>query len=130
MGSNKTTVGNVAGVPAVTFTAAGQDSGPLLFNVCSGWEKWVFQLTGSGTGYSVTIYGTLDRDTATGASASPQWFALPGNVSEANPVWSNPLTAVNPALFSNAPLVAVKAVSAALPGGVTGSVTLQIYVAP
>jgi len=130
MGSNKTTVGNAAGVSAATFTAAGQDSGPLLFNVCTGYEKWVFQLTGSGTGYAVTIYGTLDRDTAAGTAVTPQWFALPGQSSEASPAWTNPLTMDSPALAVNAPLVAVRAVSSALPGGESGSVTLQIFVAP
>lgn len=132
MGSSNTTVGNQAGKPLMTFTAAGQDTGSLLYNEATSYSKWGFQLTGTGTGYLITLYGTFDRDTAAGTAASPQWFELPAPSTEAAFQYANPLAnAVGQrVMFCNMPMVAVRAVSSAQPGGASGSVTLLAYVSP
>jgi len=127
----------------------GNDSG-LWGCAAMGFTKWVFQLLGTLTGVSVTIYGTIDPNaylvyTANAANDGPttgtlyipgtalgqavsvpasSWFALPGP-SEASGTGgiANPLTATTTLLVSSLPLVAVRAVvttAAAVTG--TGSV--------
>ena len=127
-----------------TFTAAGQDSGvlgvipavsakyPPLRLWPYGWEKFSFQLIGSGTGYAVTVYGTFDQDTAAGNASN--WFTLPGNAVDSGiAAWANPLIAGNPnasALEVKSKLLAVRATSALALGesAVTGSVTILVGV--
>jgi hypothetical protein len=144
MGSSITSVGSAGGKPVFTFTASGQDTGVLpLMNECSRWPKWMFQVVGAGTGYTVTLYGTIDTVTAyqdfpldqqpvnNYGSTGNEWFPLPAPSVEAGFQWTNPLTTGN-ALYTTAPLVAVRAVSSTTIGfpGVTGEVTLLAFVLP
>ena len=94
----------------------------------------MFQLTGTGTGYSVTMYGTIDADTAYNVPGNgAYWFELPAPSTESGGgdafVWSNPMTlgVGTSALYVQAPLVAVRAVSA---GVVAGTVELLAFVQP
>lgn len=147
MSSNIVSVGNRAGKSVFTFAAAGVDTGSLMAPVanggnplgglreCSRWCKWMFQLTGTGTGYSVTMFGTLDVGTAYNEPGNGGfWFELPAHsVQEAGGdvfFWSNPLTLGigTSALYLNCPLVAVRALSGA--GAVTGTVNLLAFVEP
>ena len=143
MGSNIVSVGSRAGKPIFTFTAGGEDTGSLMavppgtpgLWECSRWTKWMFQLVGTGTGYSVTMYGTIDTATAYNEPGNGHfWFELPAPSTESGGgdafVWSNPLTlgVGTSALYVQAPLVAVRAVSAA--GAVTGTVELLAFVQP
>lgn len=133
MGSNIVSVGNRAGKPIATFTATGQDTGPLLFNECSRWSKWLFQLVGTGNGYQVTLYGTIDLATAQNISTNPEWFELPSPSVENGFGWANPLQigVGQRACYVSAPFVAVRAVSSAIPGSnVSGTVALQALVVP
>jgi hypothetical protein len=95
-----------------------------------GWEKFSFQLTGTGTGYAVTVYGTFDYQTSIGNGT--EWFVLPGNSTDATVAqWSNPLQSgpTSCALNVKAPLLAVRATSASAVGfTATGTVTLQMLV--
>jgi hypothetical protein len=142
MGSSITSVGGAGGKPVFTFTASGQDSGVLpIVSECSRWPKWMFQLVGAGTGYSVTLYGTIDTVTAyqdfpaaqqpvnNYGSTGNEWFPLPAPSVEVGGdafTWTNPLTLGN-ALYVTAPLVAVRAVSA---GVVVGEVSLLVFSLP
>ena len=127
-----------------TFTAAGQDSGvlgvipavsakyPPLRLWPYGWEKFSFQLLGTGTGYAITVYGTFDQDTAAGNANN--WFTLPGNpVDTGIASWSNPMIAGNvnaSALEVRTKLLAVRATSDLALGSssVTGTITLSVGV--
>lgn len=143
MGSISGRVGNNGAVVGYTFTAAGQDSGVIgvlpadnnytpakrLWPV--GWEKFGLQLTGSGTGYSITVYGTFDQATALGEAE--EWFILPGNSADATQgQWANPmLSGVNTAnsLAVKAPLLALRATADNAPGQTaSGTVNLQYIV--
>lgn len=126
MGSIPGRVGVIA-PKEYTFTAAGQDSGPVgvypgggrlpfirLWPL--GWEKFSFQVIGPGTGYAITVWGTYDIATAEGNGTA--WFQLPGNSEDstsAGGTWSNPLLSDNPnnyALEVKAKLRAVRFTSA------------------
>lgn len=133
MGSNAATVGNKAGKPLFTFTDVGQDTGPLGFDeVPGGYKARVFQLIGAGTGMNVTVYGTLDKDTALGNANN--WGILPAPNTEASASWNNPLTTdpTSCLLYVNATFIAIRAVSVAPDGApdVTGSVQLLLLAAP
>jgi hypothetical protein len=142
MGSNNTTIGNRGGTNLFSFTAPGQDSGPLLFYVSPpnqkshnyslvrGCKDFTFGLTGDGVGLAITLYFTTDMDTATGISANPAWFLCPAPATEAATQWSNPLTNVvgqNVTQFK-ANCIAFRGVSGLIDGGppVTGTVNLQM----
>lgn len=146
MSSNIVSVGNRAGKSVFTFAAAGEDTGSLMAPVinggdllgglreCARWTKWVFQLTGVGTGYAITVFGTIDVATAYNEPGNGGfWFELPAPSTESGVgdafVWSNPLTlgVGTSALYVNAPLVAVRALSA---GTVTGTVNLLVFAQP
>lgn len=144
MGSNNTTIGNHAGEDLFTFTAAGQDSGPLLYYVSPAGNKphnyslvracrdFTFGLTGTGTGLQVTLYFTTDVNTAAGISigANAVWFLAPAPSTEASAQWSNPMVNVvgQNACNFKANAIAFRAVSAADPSGapLSGSVGLQM----
>ncbi len=130
MGSNSASVGNFYGKPYVTFTAAAQDSGSLGFEEIPPFYKArTFQLlVVSGSGFTITIYGTLDKSTAAGTGGTA-WEPIPAPSTESTPAWVNPLTdAPGTRLFyCNAPLAAVRAVSAG--GAWTGSCILVILAA-
>ena len=139
MGSNVVTVGNNGGKNVFTFTSAGQDTGPLMFTECSRWSKWLFQLIGSGQNYAITVFGTIDQNTASGAinpaTGLPyaEWFELPSPSTEATSSWNNPLLtgAQTCALYCNVPLVAIRATSASnINGAAAGSVALLALVSP
>lgn len=145
MGSIPGRIGVNGALVAYTFTAAGQDTGVIGVEPAPnayyppirlwpyGWEKFSFQLAGSGTGYAITVYGTYDMATAAGTASN--WFTLPGNAVDAGvAAWANPMIAGNPnamALEVKAKLVAVRAVSALAVGSsnVTGSIELLYGVA-
>jgi hypothetical protein len=149
MGSSITSVGSKGGKPLFTFTAAGQDTGSFMAHIpravpgqpipiiqpglreCPRWSKWMFQLTGTGTGYAVTMYGTIDEPTARNeAGNGGYWFPLPAPSSETVGdafAWTNPLT-VGTALYVHAILVGVRAVSGV--GPITGTVELLAFVEP
>lgn len=96
-----------------------------------GWEKFTFQLTGTGTGFSILVYGTIDQQTALGLAN--EWFVLPGNpIDNGQGQWANPmLSQVNTAsaLSVKAPLLAVRAVASTAPGGaITGSIKFNVLV--
>lgn len=136
MGSSVTSVGSKGGKVLVAFTASGQDTGSLFphMSEATRWGKWLFQLTGTGTGYSVTVYGTIDIPTAYNLPGNnAEWFELPAPSTESGSAWSNPLTIPdNRALYVTAPLVAIRAVSDTQIGfpGVTGTVSLQVLTTP
>lgn len=102
MASGNSTVGNAAGIVMTSFTAAG-DSGPLMYYVSppGNWpsnyslirtrKEFTIGLGGSGSGLSVTLYFTTDRDTADGTSLNPVWFLCPSPSTEASSQWSNPM---------------------------------------
>lgn len=136
MGSAVTSVGSKGGKPLFTFTASGLDTGSLLPQMweCSRWGKWMFQLTGTGTGYAVTLYGTLDVDTAyNNPGNSGAWFELPSPNTESNFSWANPLQ-IAPGKSTcqvNAHIIAFRAVSSTVIGGtITGSVNLLMFATP
>lgn len=125
-------VGNRAGKPVYSFTAAGQDSGVLSLKEAARSQKWMFQLTGTGTGYQVTLYGTIDQATGYNEPGNnAEWFELPSPSVESGFAWANPLMIApgRRACYVNAPLVAVRAVSDNAPGATaSGTVELQAFV--
>lgn len=144
MGSNRTSIGNAAGENLFTFTAAGQDSGPLMYYVSPagnkphnyslvrGCSEFTFGLTGTGTGLQITVYFTTDLATANGTAtgANAVWFLAPAPSTEASAQWSNPMTNVvgQNVLHFKANAIAFRAVSAADPSGapLVGSTGLQM----
>jgi hypothetical protein len=142
MGSNRTTIGNAGGINLFTFTAAGQDSGPLLYSVSAagnkphnlslvrGCTEFTFGLTGAGTGLLITLYFTTDLATAAGTSANPVWFLAPAPSTEASAQWSNPMTNVvgSNACHFKANAIAFRATSEVDPSGapLAGSTGLQM----
>lgn len=146
MGSIAGRAGNNGAILGFPFTAAGQDS--LVIGVKAqpsaqvnqypaqriwpvGWEKFSFQLTGTGTGYSIKVYGTFDQQTALGNAN--EWFLLPGNaVDSSQGNWANPmLSGVENASVLNvkAPLLAIRATSDNAPGQTaSGTINLMYMV--
>lgn len=120
------------------------DSGPLFFQVASGWTKWGVMarsdIPGNPiNGLSATVYGTWDQDTADGtlttynangivtSSANSNWYqaVTPSTESSGDTaVWSNPLTALGQAFWSNTHYLAIRINVSAL---VSGSVLFVIY---
>jgi hypothetical protein len=141
MGSNRTTLGNNGGEGLFTFTAAGQDSGPLLYSVspigtpqhnysliraCS---EFTLGLVGTGQGLQITLYFTTDTATASGQANN--WFLVAAPSTEASAMWSNPLinTVGQNVCHFKANALAFRAVSSVIDGmpvPVTGAVTLQM----
>jgi hypothetical protein len=145
MGSVNGRVGNTGSIVGFTFTAAGQDSGVVGVNPAAsaqyppirlwpvGWEKFTFQVTGTGTNYAITVYGTFDANTANGVAGAAEWYELPGTPTDSTIAqWQNPMLSNVPganAFQCKAPLLAVRATSAATPGNtVTGTVNFQYQV--
>lgn len=148
MGSIQGRAGNTGAIAGFTFTGPGQDSGVIgVFPPPSaqyphmriwpiGWEKFSFQLTGAGTGYAITVYGTIDQATSFGQASN--WFILPGEaVDSASGQWANPLLSpdttggqpIANALDCKSRLLALRATSAAAPGfTAAGSITLEYLV--
>ena len=103
------------------------DSGPIMWEAI-GFKTWAFQQLGGTTGYSVTIYGTIDPslytylDSVTGAIATPQqlativpassWVPLPGPAEQTGTgTIANPMVSGTTNFFQyNGTLVAVRAV--------------------
>jgi hypothetical protein len=146
MSSNIVSVGNKAGKSVFTFTASGQDTGSLMAPVenggdllrglreCTRWNKWLLQLTGTGIGYAVTLFGTIDVATAFNEPGNnAEWFELPSPSVESGFSWSNPLM-LSPggrACYVNTPLVAIRAVSSTIIGfTISGTVSLLAFVEP
>lgn len=106
MGSVITTLGNRAGKPLVTLSAASYDTGVILstspvINVVTdlqvpgdlpmGYKNVLFQLlVGDMTVGSVTVYGTIDKQTMLGNAEN--WEPIVSPSTEAAFAWSNPLT--------------------------------------
>jgi hypothetical protein len=97
---------------------------PQMTEAC-GYSEWDFGLTGIFTGYSVTIYGTLDP-AAVNQDGSPNvnypapgaaggaWFGLQAPLPESSDdafQYFNPLTAITENLHYKGALVAVCAVA-------------------
>ncbi len=127
--------------PATAYGTLGvNDSG--WFATPIGMSKYTFQLVGGGTGYSVSVYGTIDPTaylsytqhygsdgfegsvpaTSSGLLPAPSEQSGTGNM-------ANPLTSTALFLYCNMPLVAVRAVltASATP---TGSVSLIGFAIP
>lgn len=114
------------------------DSGPLLFQVCSGWAKWGVMvrpdIPGNQNqiqGLSATIYGTNDLDTADGtlttynanggvtSSANSIWFPIPTPSLQTGDgqTFSNPITAAGQAFWCNQHWAAIRINVSAITGG-------------
>jgi hypothetical protein len=106
------------GVPGTS-----NDSGAVMWEGI-GFTKWVFQFIGGITGYTVTLYGTIDpaarpngQPIAKGSTAIPatSWFVLPGPSEQGGTgTINNPITGTNPLFTASLPLVAVRAVVTAI----------------
>jgi hypothetical protein len=148
MGSNVTSVGGKAGQDLFSFTAAGQDSGPLgitsssdpsnLFNCGEaseilGFKNFVLTLGGGGTGLDILVYFTTDRDTAYKRGGT-DWHLVVAPANQADVAnWSNPMrnSPGNDALKCDVPVLAFRAVSSATIGGtITGTTTLKLFAVP
>lgn len=130
--------GIAQGTP-ISSTSGTFDSGPIATEAI-GFSKWAFQMvqigTTSVTGYSATIYGTIDpeayiawqRQIQTGQTTSinaNSWFKLPAPAEQTGTGTStNPITALGTVLpYNLSPLVAVRCVLTA--SAATG--TVQVY---
>lgn len=164
MGSNVTTVGERAGMlfgsaqtfgqvgqtnaPALVPIAGAYDTGSIGFQMVSGWTKVVFQIISATpgvafSGFTVTLYGSLDLATVAptgwnpggsvlvGAGSSTNWAELPAPSNQAESpgvAWTNPLTAATQLMYCNAPFPAYRAlVTVQSP---TGSIYLAMYGTP
>lgn len=133
------TANGVAQSQPITAASGTFDSGPIAVEAI-GFSKWGFQLAQIGaaavTGYSATIYGTLDpeayiswqRIISGGAAATinaNNWFKLPAPAEQTGTGTSaNPITALGTILpYNLSPLVAVRCVLTA--AAATG--TVQVY---
>jgi len=135
--------GSAGGVNLVSTSAASADSGVQL-NEFDGFSKWSFQLLGTFTGYSVTIYGTNDpaakyqtqnsffgpiTTLVTHGATIPatSWFVLDAPATSAG-TEANPLVAAGTSLNHSGKLVAVRAVVTGT--AQTGTVTVLASVSP
>jgi hypothetical protein len=100
----------------VSTTTAG-NFGPF-FVEAPGFDHWAFQLTGTWTGFTATIYGTLDPTVLSGpalantsyptpGSAGAAWVLLYGPSETAGAPQANPLTAITQLLESKIPWLAI-----------------------
>ena len=124
--SNLLTVGDKGGVIILQTDQASADSGAKIM-AARGFSKWVFQLRGTFTGYSVTIYGTIsaeaaeiyDQNVLAGIPdakiiiGNDAWFGIPAPSTSAADafVYVNPLTTTGQVLYSGIPLNAVRAIA-------------------
>lgn len=123
MGASQYTVGSLGGKVLYTANAPANGtyfSGPTMTEA-RGFKNWVFSLATPTTisGYSVTVYGTLDSSAVlqngqpnpnypNPGSAGGNWFALnPGTSAAAPADVANPLTATSSYCPFSGPLVAV-----------------------
>ena len=109
------------------------DSGAIGFQEFSAFSKIVVQRTGQGTGYVVTVYGTIDRDTAAGIAtgSAAEWQPIPSPSTEAANQWSNPLTDSNKLMAIDKPFAAIRfTITAASGMSQSGTVGVQVYAAP
>ena len=135
--------GSAGGVTLVVTSAASADSGVQL-NEFDGFSKWSFQLLGTFTGYSVTIYGTNDpaakyqtQNSFFGPNTTlvmhgatiptSSWFVLDAPATSAG-TETNPLVASGTSLNHSGKLVAVRAVVTGT--AQTGTVTVIAAVSP
>lgn len=133
---NSSTVGALYGKVLWTFNTSGddigEDTGPLSYLETPPWYKGrTFQLVGSGTGFTITIYGTLDGNTADDINGGAAWDPIPAPSTESTPAWSNPMTDVagTRLFFCNAPFAAVRAVSTSPGSNMTGTLALVMLAA-
>lgn len=132
-------------------TINGNDSGQVM-NEAANFTKWTFQMTGGGTGYSVTIYGTADRliyrawmnslnpgqptfnapsqPVINTAALASSWFPLYAQSDQSGTgAPANPMTATSPSMQFSGELVAVRAVLTTTTGA-AGSVTIVASAVP
>ncbi|MDE2098158.1 MAG: hypothetical protein KGL39_12965 [Patescibacteria group bacterium] len=109
----------------LTCTATATSNPTVQMAEASGFGEWEFALTGTFTGFSVQLYGTIDPkavnddgtpNTTYGApgAAGAAWFPLPAQSTEGTgdtSVFNNPLTAINQIMHYKGHLVAVCAVA-------------------
>lgn len=147
--------GNSGGVVLLTLNSAASaialpnygtvgtnDSGGYVGAI--GMTKWIFQKIGAGTGYTVTLLGTINpaayqaytnggAGDPIGTSAIPasDWFVLPGPSEQSGTgIIANPLTDTTPILTVSMPLVAVRAVLTAVSGTQSGVAQIVGFAVP
>jgi hypothetical protein len=114
-------MGNSGPKVILSTSAASADSGtgPTCAEA-KFWTKWTFSLTGTFTGYSVQIYGTLD---------GTSWFLLPARSDQSGTgIEANPLTSISQSLSYDRPLKGVRAIASGV--GQTGTVNVNVSAVP
>lgn len=123
MGASCKTVGSLGAKTILSTAAAGTTQSGVQMTEARGFRNWMFTLAGTFTGFSVTIYGTIDPAAllANGqpnpnypvpGAAGGNWFALNPGTSATSPAdVANPLTVMTSYCPFGSPLVAVCAVA-------------------
>lgn len=133
MGANRVTIGNRGALPLFSFTAANQDSGPLMFDASQGYSQirgcsdFTLGLIGNGSGLQVKLYFTTDIATAQGTANN--WYLVTAPSTEANAQWSNPLqnNEGQNVCYFKAHAIALRAVSSTVAGQTpSGTTTLTL----
>jgi len=150
-GAGLNRVGARGGKLLVQCTGDGTYDSGIVMPEAIGFTKWLFQFvklgTTSVTGWSVTIYGTIDpaaydlndQYLQGGWTTNPltqlpttSWVPIPAPSTEDTApdayAWANPLTATTSALYTNAPWVAVRAV--AVGSGSAGAISVYGFAVP
>jgi hypothetical protein len=149
-GAGLVRIGGVGGENILTTSAAGPTYSGVKIIEGYGMQKWLFQLTGTFTGYSVSIFGTTDpaavvpsypgglynqpgsfvANPAFAAPASnPSWFLLPSPSDIAGAGTEvNPLVAAGTSLYFQGTIRACCAVATGT--AQTGTVNVLVTVAP
>lgn len=109
-------VGNTTAILIGATSLATFTTAPAML-AAARYTKWVFQLEGTFTNYSVQVFGTTDILTSGWIGYGPtsglaqNWFLLPAeSVQAGTGTEQNPLTAVNQSLTFDRPLKGVMAI--------------------
>lgn len=125
-------------------TTGVNDTGPIpVLGEARDFTKWTFSLIGAGTGYSLSVYGTVDpvayatwknalnpnlylNVTNKPSTPASSWFLLPAPAEQTGTgSVANPMTDTNPLLQFSGALVGVRIV---LTASVSASGTRQVVV--
>ena len=138
----------VVSTPLVSYGTIGVNDSGQSFTEAMGFKSWTFSLSGGGSGYSISIYGTNDpmAYAAWKASFNPQAYA--GRVGGAPTLpassWflidapsaqtgtgsiANPMTSTSPLMQYKEPLIAVRAVLTAS-SAASGTVNVNVLATP